>query len=441
MRPVVFAWPCAAALLGAVACGDRSGASSGAGGGGGREDDGPSDEGSCGDAVVDAGQEACDDGNDREGDGCNSDCRISGERVWCLDDFGPPGNAAPTALAVGPAGEIAVIGTTVQGEAPAAWLAVIDASGSLRWSTRVDGAAGIGVAFFPDGTLAAATHEAGASSSRIATYSSSGALTSSWLDAAGRIAPRALVAGPGGNVVAAGDRATSDEAEAWVSTFSASLALQDDASYRSPRGLGLTARGLAVDRLGTLILGADILLEPFESDAGVPLGGVAIAAMRPSGEVAWEHVFEPPPHHALLLASLAALPDGSVVATGALQIGPLSTQGWTASVSSRGVGWERIEEDDGANGYGTFVAVASGPDYFHTRATGLDGSPTTTALFGRFDARGGTLWERERSSPGRQSQALLATGSSADLSVLVAGSAAPIPAWEPVRPWLCKHAE
>ena len=446
MRPSAAAWLRAALLscAAASACSDRTGESSGSGGGGAGPEDGPSDEAVCGDAIVDPVEETCDDANGREGDGCNSDCRVSGERIWCLDDLGPWGSSAPAAMAVGPSGETAVIGTVSEEEengALRAWLEVVDADGSARWSARFDGAAGIGVAFLPDGTLAAAIHEAGAPDSLIGTFSPGGARASGWAETPGRLAPRALAAGPGGSIVAAGDRGTAHGAEVWLETFSADLAPQGEAVYRSPLRLALAARGLAVDRSGTVLLGADVLLEPFESDTGVPPWGVAVAALRPSGDVVWERIFEPLPGQALLLASLAALPDGSVVATGVLQTGPISARAWTASASRDGAGWESVDEADGATGYGTSVSAASGPDFFRTRAASPDGSPAAAALFGRLDARGGTLWERERSGAGLQSHALIAAGSPADLSVLVAGSAAPVPAREPSRPWLCKHAE
>jgi hypothetical protein len=139
------------------------------------------------------------------------------------------------------------------------------------------------------------------------------------------------------------------------------------------------------------------------------------------------------------------LQDGSAVATGALQTGPIGALMWTASVSGDGVGWEIAGdgegEEEGAAGYGTSVSAASGPDFFRTRAASPDGTPESAALFGRLGPGGGTLWERDRSGAGRWFQALLSAGSPADLSVLVAGSSAPVPAWQPARPWLCKHAE
>ena len=440
MHPVTFAWLCAVVILGTAACGDRPAVSSGSGGDGARPEDIPSGEGICGDAVVDPEHGACDDANDREGDGCNSDCRPSGERVWCLDAFGPPGDATPTALAVGPSGNIAVIGTASEAGISRAWLDVVDASGSPRWSTRLDGAAGIGVAFLPDGMLAAAVHEAGAASSRVATFSLEGARASNWTGISGRVAPRALAAGSEGIIVVAGDRGNADEA--WLATFSSSLSPQDEVGYRPPQGIDITARALAIDHSGTIFLGADVLLEPFESDAGVPRGGVAIAALLPSGEVTWEHVFEPPPDRSLLLASLTALPDGSVVATGAFRTGPITSRAWTASVSESGVIWESVEEADDAAAYGTSVSGASDPDFFRTQVAGPEG-PTApaAALFGRYDARGEALWERESSSPARQTHALVSARSGADLSVVFAGLATPIPAGEPARPWLCKYTE
>ena len=96
---------------------------------------------------MDAGQEAYDDANDREGDGCNTDCQISGEQIWCLDDFGASADAATAA----PPGASQFIGTASEDGAPEAWLEVV---APQRRSARVDGAAGIGVAFLPTGPAA-----------------------------------------------------------------------------------------------------------------------------------------------------------------------------------------------------------------------------------------------------------------------------------------------
>src|SRR5688572_21025309 len=37
----------------------------------------------CGDGAMQPGEE-CDDGNDVDGDGCNRDCRVSGQEVWTV---------------------------------------------------------------------------------------------------------------------------------------------------------------------------------------------------------------------------------------------------------------------------------------------------------------------------------------------------------------------
>ena len=65
---------------------------------------GPAPE--CGNSMVEPG-EACDDGNDRNGDGCNNDCTESGQEVWgetfdpSASDRGHGGRLEDQPLAVG----------------------------------------------------------------------------------------------------------------------------------------------------------------------------------------------------------------------------------------------------------------------------------------------------------------------------------------------------
>jgi cysteine-rich repeat protein len=60
---------------------DTSGASDTGGSSGSTDSTGDGIPENCGDGVVDPDEE-CDDGNDRNADGCNVDCRISGQEIW-----------------------------------------------------------------------------------------------------------------------------------------------------------------------------------------------------------------------------------------------------------------------------------------------------------------------------------------------------------------------
>ena len=113
-----------------------------------------------------------------------------------------------------------------------------------------------------------------------------------------------------------------------------------------PLGRGLAPRGRAVDRSRTEPTSRS---NPSRATPEFRSGASPSRRCFPWGRAHGStSLFEPPPGRSFLLASLAALPEGSVVATGALKTGPISALMWTASVSS-------------AAGYGTSVCAGSAP--------------------------------------------------------------------------------
>jgi cysteine-rich repeat protein len=95
------------------------------------EDSGDATGPMCGDGVVDA-DEACDDGNDLDGDGCNRDCRESGMVVWEHRDVrrGWAGD-----VDVSPSGAIYVVGQAEGLGVRSAWAGRVDArDGEVVWS-------------------------------------------------------------------------------------------------------------------------------------------------------------------------------------------------------------------------------------------------------------------------------------------------------------------
>ncbi|HWB76564.1 MAG TPA: hypothetical protein VG755_16475 [Nannocystaceae bacterium] len=64
--------------------------------------------GVCGDGIV-TDDEDCDDANEKDGDGCNRDCNVSGEQVWEQIVAGD-GDARGRRLALGSSDEIVVVG-------------------------------------------------------------------------------------------------------------------------------------------------------------------------------------------------------------------------------------------------------------------------------------------------------------------------------------------
>lgn len=439
MRSHILTMSWIAAVFAVPACGDTSIETSGGGGGDSPEegDEAPVEPGVCGDGLV-AADELCDDANQREGDGCNSDCRPSGERVWCLDDVGPSDVATiPTAMAVGPTGDIAVIGTISNTGSFTAWLEVFDGAGVSRWRTEIPNAGGNGVAFFSNGGLAVAIHEVGATSSRITSFSAEGVAGNFWTADSGIVRPQAFVVGPGDALVVAGNKGTADEA--WTATFSTELVLQHEATYQPSRGTGIEVRGVTIDRSGATVLGADVVLEPLESDAGTPRTGIIIAALLASGDLAWDHVFESP-DRALSLSSLAMLGDSSIVATGIIGLG-FSHHVWSASLSQMGVKWEDVRENANTPNSGTSVTPLSASDFLLTSVVSRDEPYGFIAAFGRYDEQRAPLWEREHSVPGRKSGAQVSARSGGDHAVVLSGFSDSSTSMDPQRAWLCKFTE
>ena len=113
----------------------------------------------CGDGVVDPG-EACDDGNDFDGDGCTSDCTVTFAVEWTWTYDGPASSFdVANDVVVGPDGWIYVIGNTRSGGASDVWLQQLSPDGGPGWSWTWDGAEaladdGVALAFTPDGRIA-----------------------------------------------------------------------------------------------------------------------------------------------------------------------------------------------------------------------------------------------------------------------------------------------
>jgi uncharacterized delta-60 repeat protein len=94
----------------------------------------------CGDGTRDA-DEQCDDGNLEEGDGCNPDCRLSGQVQW--QHFGAAGfglDDDANDVAVAADGSVYMVGYTSNvGDLDDQWLRKLSDVGGMLWTEVVDG--------------------------------------------------------------------------------------------------------------------------------------------------------------------------------------------------------------------------------------------------------------------------------------------------------------
>jgi cysteine-rich repeat protein len=93
--------------------------------------------GGCGDGALDPG-ESCDDGNSLDGDGCNQDCRPSGELLW---EVVVEGSGAVRSLSV-----LSEPGIIVGGALGLGWIARYSMDGAEEWSQAYSSTMVLGVA-------------------------------------------------------------------------------------------------------------------------------------------------------------------------------------------------------------------------------------------------------------------------------------------------------
>lgn len=125
---------------------------------------------SCGDGVVDAGED-CDDANEIDGDGCNADCVASGSVLWEVLHDGPGGlDDCAYDLGINADGVVALAGDSADEEAYDVLALAIASDGTVMWEAIHDSDAepesaggqtdrAYGVAIDDEGAVYLAGHE------------------------------------------------------------------------------------------------------------------------------------------------------------------------------------------------------------------------------------------------------------------------------------------
>lgn len=192
----------------------------------------------CGDGTHDHGEE-CDDGNQTNADGCNTDCRVSGQLLWD-DTFGSGFGFVEDGMAVAAGADgtvfVAGYGTNAE-EARDAWVRRYSAQGEPLWTQTHAGAGG-------------ANDEI-----------------------------RGLLLDDGGNLYATGYQSTASTGlDAWLRSYNLQGAEVWTETYDGPASVTDVFHAASFDAVGNLVVGgyhgvagegADVLLRKYTPDGDV----------------------------------------------------------------------------------------------------------------------------------------------------------------------------
>jgi cysteine-rich repeat protein len=378
-------------------------------------DDGPADdadsgsEGVCGDAAADPG-EACDDGNRIRGDGCNPDCRASGELQWAHAE---PGAAAQDdevlAIAESNDGGAFAVGLWRNADGTTdGWIRKINPLGGMLWTKTHDGPASgsdvvRGVALGTGGLFVVAGQEAVTGQSAnvwVRQYDDTG--DPQWTDtfngeASGSDSGNGITIDAFGDIVVVGHTTTSGEARdvllrkytpegavAWTRTYSGAAGGTDHGyavgtsasgeiyavGYETVTGEGKNAWLGKYDTDGNLLWSRVV-----NGEAGLDdeLRGVTVSAegpvvcgiqwdveipwqsfvrkYDPDGSIVWTELYSGGSNEGALCNAIAVDPGGDLVWTGGENVGTV-----------REIVVRRLDADGNERWTTRVPAASDGPD-------------------------------------------------------------------------------
>ncbi len=217
---------------------------------------------SCGDGALDEG-EACDDGNDVDADGCNTDCTVSGAVLWFHSQAGGAGQAEEAfGIAVDAQGRAYVGGEMWGGADLDFWVRQYEDDG-LGWTHALDGGggnAGARAVALGGDTLYAAGYRVVPGQSNdvwLRSFDLDGGLgwEVGFNDAlSGSNVGQGVAVDPEGHVIVAAQQSVGDplapQVDGWVREHSAAGDPLWTAGYGGAAGQADVARGVATDATG-----------------------------------------------------------------------------------------------------------------------------------------------------------------------------------------------
>jgi cysteine-rich repeat protein len=343
----------------------------------------------CGNGAPDPG-EACDDGDDVNGNGCNNDCVESGTLLWEVDagagyvvESSEP-VAAPERVAT--RGEsVAVLLTSNDGpDQPAALVRQYDGDGTLEWSDQWgmpdSGIVPSDVVIASDDAVVVSAVEVfgvgGANIGHVRRYGVLG--TEAWsleIVDADYVVPAAVAAADLGEVLVGGS--TSGPSTAWVRRYSP--AGREVLHDSGPRGQAYTAAIRVVEDGGYIVCSGQAFL-----GGG---GGASISRYTENGVEDWNFT----------------IPEVDLVgcdadASGAIAIaGRVGDASWVGRAQGEGtVDWSVLAEGTGGAEVNAVALDADGNLVAGgTLFDPTDGDPNAIRWLRKFDAAGTLLWERQ----------------------------------------------
>lgn len=244
----------------------------------------------CGDGTVDA-DEACDDANDVDADGCNTDCTISGSVLWFHSQAsGVDQDDEAFGIAVDAEGRAYVAGEQWNAVDQDFWVRRY-ADDGIDWTRTYDGAAG------NDGARAVALHAASlyvAGYRVVAGQSHDVWLRSFALDGTagwevgygdplgGSNVGQGVAVDPGGNVIVVGNESVGDplapQADGWIREYTAGGSPVWTAGYGGAAASTDSARAVATDGAGRVAVvgvetvagqGTDVWIRVYDTNGAV----------------------------------------------------------------------------------------------------------------------------------------------------------------------------
>lgn len=255
--------------------------------GGTDTDDTTSAGADCGNGSVDPG-EACDDGNDVDADGCNTDCTVSGSVLWFHNQAsGMMQTDEFYSVAVDDQGRAYAVGNRF-GTNQDFWIQQYTEDDALGWSQVIDGGAGDGArgAVISGSTLFVTGYTAVAGQSNNVWFRGFGLDGSVGLTiayngvASGSDVGEGIARAPDGNLVVTGYEAVlMAGSNVWTREYTPAGAAQWTAGYGNPALSNDRGSAVAVDAMGNVAVagfhtvsgqGRDVWMRVYDT-AGAPL--------------------------------------------------------------------------------------------------------------------------------------------------------------------------